>query len=255
MMAPWRIWTRSFLLQSVWNFERLQNVGWAWAITPGLRTLIPDPVLRARVLRRHMDFFNTNPFLAPSIMGAVLRLEADATTTGNRDSSAALALKAGLMGPLAALGDSFFWSAWRPFCALLAITLLWTAPGRASEPLFYVLVFTLPGWWIRWQGLRQGWEQGPGVVAWVRGLRLPEWVEGLRPAALLLLGGLAAALGRLKHPVSGADMPFSDNFIFLGAGFGMVLLMRLRVHAWLVVGLTCGVTLLLGLLAHERGLQ
>ncbi|MEW6042584.1 MAG: PTS system mannose/fructose/sorbose family transporter subunit IID, partial [Elusimicrobiota bacterium] len=33
---------RSFLLQSVWNFERMQNVGFLFTVLPSLKKIYPD---------------------------------------------------------------------------------------------------------------------------------------------------------------------------------------------------------------------
>jgi len=66
---------RTFLLQAVWNFERMQNVGWAWCMLPVLNRLYPDPKERAQAAKRHLEYFNTHPYLAGVILGCAARVE------------------------------------------------------------------------------------------------------------------------------------------------------------------------------------
>jgi mannose/fructose/N-acetylgalactosamine-specific phosphotransferase system component IID len=53
------VYWRSFFLQALWNFERLQNVGFAFGMLPIFRLLYPEPAQRRDVLLRHLSFFNT----------------------------------------------------------------------------------------------------------------------------------------------------------------------------------------------------
>ena len=69
-----RVFIRSFFLQSVMNYERMQNLGFAYVMEPALRHLYPKHQWNA-ALDRHLVFFNSNPYLTAAIIGAALKLE------------------------------------------------------------------------------------------------------------------------------------------------------------------------------------
>lgn len=238
--SRWSATWRCLLLQASWNFERLQNVGWAFCVEPALRELYPDPAARSAALRRHLEFFNTHPYMAGYVLGAALRAEEEASQAFGEERAAKAAqvsgLKLGLAGPLAAVGDTFYWATLRPAAALLGVAWLWLAPSpwQLCAPLVFLAAYNLPCLWLRGASVQQGYKRGLGVALHIARMGLPSLAEGLRFSSLLLVGALAGGLGRLAHPGSGARLPLTDNFLFLGAGLLMLLLLRLHLSAVLV---------------------
>ena len=53
---------RSTFLQGSWNYERMQNGGWAYSMIPALKKLYTTKEDRAAALKRHLEFFNTHPY-------------------------------------------------------------------------------------------------------------------------------------------------------------------------------------------------
>ncbi|MBW2277779.1 MAG: PTS system mannose/fructose/sorbose family transporter subunit IID, partial [Deltaproteobacteria bacterium] len=110
-----RVGLRLLVLQSAWSEGILQSVGLAYCLVPGLRRIHSTPAELDAAIRRHRTPFNTHPFLAGAIAGAVLRMEADGLppqqiASFTRDS----------MGPLGAVGDPFFRGALAPTASLIA---------------------------------------------------------------------------------------------------------------------------------------
>ncbi len=247
--ASWRIEAalRATLLQGAWNFERMQNLGWAYCMEPALRALYPDPARRAAALRRHLELFNTHPYLAPYVLGAALRAESEAAA-GRGGVEAVAAIKAGLSPALAAVGDSFFWANLRPAAGLLGVVWLWLAPGRLrlAAPLVFLGAYNLASLPLRLRGVRAGWLKGDGVAVHVARLGLPAKAEGLRRMALVLVAGLCGALARINQPAVGPS-PVADNFLFLGAGLLMLLLLRLSVRPVVLLVLCTLASLVLAL--------
>ena len=68
---------RSQFLQGSWNYERMQNGGWAFSLIPALKKLYPNPEDSKAALKRHLEFFNTHPYIASPILGVTLALEED----------------------------------------------------------------------------------------------------------------------------------------------------------------------------------
>ena len=186
-----RIFWRCLFMQAAWNRRGMQNLGFAYAIDPALRELYPDPEERRRALQRHLAFFNCHPYMAAAILGGAIHHE-ELVARGEEPDSAPGSFKATLQGPLAAVGDGFFWTALRPFlgaAAALGVLLVgWKALVAA------VVAYNAVHLWIRFRLLRLGYERGDAVVAEIRRLALPELAGRLRLGAAALCGLAAAAL-------------------------------------------------------------
>src|SRR5690625_6663735 len=56
---------RSNLWQGSWNFERMHALGFMYTMVPTLKRLYPENNdERKAAMRRHLEFFNTQPFMA-----------------------------------------------------------------------------------------------------------------------------------------------------------------------------------------------
>ena len=64
-----KVWWRSQFLQGSWNYERMQNLGWAYSLIPAIKKLYTNKEDQAAALKRHLEFFNTHPYVAAPIMG------------------------------------------------------------------------------------------------------------------------------------------------------------------------------------------
>ena len=117
-----RVFWRCLFLQAAWNRRGMQNLGFAYAIDPALRALYPAAAQREEALRRHLGFFNCHPYMAAAIVGGAIHHE-EKVAAGAEPGDQPLAYKQTLQGPLAALGDGFFWTALRPFFGALGAVL------------------------------------------------------------------------------------------------------------------------------------
>lgn len=197
-----RVFLRSFFLQAGWNPEGMQNLGFCYAITPALAALYPDEAQRRRALERHLDFFNCHPYLAAAILGATIFQE-ERVARGELAPEAPAQLKRALGPPLAALGDGFFWLGLRPACALLA-ALCVPVLGLGSLLVFlglYNAVHLAARASLFFGGVRRG----PGVVEWVKQLRVSSATRALKITSSLAAGALAgttvlASFGP-RHPL------------------------------------------------------
>ncbi|HYO74062.1 MAG TPA: PTS system mannose/fructose/sorbose family transporter subunit IID, partial [Archangium sp.] len=126
-----RVFLRSLFLQASWNPQGMQNLGLAYAIYPALERLYPERQALEAAVRRHLVFFNTHPYVAAAIVGGVLYHE-QRIARGEEPPDKVVAFKAALMGPLAALGDGFFWLSLKPAtgavcAALVPVLAAWAA--------------------------------------------------------------------------------------------------------------------------------
>ncbi len=111
-----RIIVRSFFIQGAWNFKGMQNIGFVYAILPGLRAIHGNNYESFKnALKRYFTFFNTQPYMAPTIMGACLHHEAKG------DAHRVEELQRTMESSLAAIGDTFFWQDLKPIASLLSL--------------------------------------------------------------------------------------------------------------------------------------
>jgi PTS system mannose-specific IID component len=175
------IFIRSLSIQASFNFWRMQNLGFLFALLPLLRQQREDPQRLATSLSRHLQMFNTHPYLAAPIIGSVVKIESE----GGGEEAASL--KEALMGPYAGIGDTFFWGALRSFVSvgttILALLGLWMAP------LAYLIVYNPPHFWVRGMGYWEGVRRGKNGIGFIRQLDLPVIAGRLRHLTLFLTGG------------------------------------------------------------------
>ncbi|MFC3928664.1 PTS system mannose/fructose/sorbose family transporter subunit IID [Streptococcus caprae] len=156
-----KVWWRSTFLQGSWNYERMQNLGWAYAMIPAIKKLYTKKEDQAAALERHLEFFNTHPYVASPIIGVTLALEEERANGAAIDDTAIQGVKIGMMGPLAGIGDPVFWFTVRPILGALGASIA-MAGGNIMGPLIFFLgwnairMFFL--WWTQEFGYRAGSE-------------------------------------------------------------------------------------------------
>jgi len=171
-----KIFLRSFLIQSSLNFRRMQNIGFAYSVLPLKKSGVWNNGEWANFLQRHVQLFNTHPYMSAPIVGSVVK--AEEAPVKDRAGETAVHLKKTLMGPYAAIGDGFFWGTWRPFAGIVAVFLAlmdfpWT-------PLVFVVLYNSLHLWIRGRGFLEGYRNGNGGFQFIQALKLPEMNTRIR---------------------------------------------------------------------------
>ena len=229
----WRVLSRSLFIQAGFNAEGMQSLGLLYALFPALEELYPDPHDQQEAARRHLATFNTHPYVAAAIIGGVLFHEAR-IADGEEAPEKVAEFKSALMGPLAALGDGFFWLSLRPAVGAVAVaTLPWL--GAWSAVLFLAL-YNFVHVWARGKLFFLGLEKGEGMIAEISALRIPAWSERLRRVTAGCAGGLAAFLAlQYGAQQGGAGAPLLAGGCLLFGGLAWVLVSRARVSPYLVL--------------------
>lgn len=121
-----KMFIKAFFIQALWNFERLQNIGFLFVLKPFIDKVYLNPDRKKEALLRHTGFFNTHPYMANIIIAMTANAEKE--IAGNEGTDKKIPdtnfIKSIMAGPLAAIGDSFFWGTLRPFTAFLSIFLV-----------------------------------------------------------------------------------------------------------------------------------
>ena len=123
------ICNRHQFLQGTWNFERMQNGGWAYSMIPAIKALYKDKDSQSQALKRHLEFYNTHPYVSAPVLGVTLAMEEERANGTPIDDAAINGVKVGMMGPLAGVGDPVFWFTIRPILGALGACLLYTSPS------------------------------------------------------------------------------------------------------------------------------
>jgi PTS system mannose-specific IID component len=181
------VYFRSFLIQASWSFDRMQSLGFAYAMIPALRRVYPDPEEYRTRLILHMEYFNTQPYLASFILGAAVRMEEERASGQSRAIDVS-ALKNTLMGPMGALGDSFFWGALKPLSVLIAVAALMS--GVWWAPLLFLVLYNSWHVWLRTELLVWGYRSAGDVVSLVARYRFTRIARLFKAVALCVLGGM-----------------------------------------------------------------
>lgn len=93
--------------QMCFNYENMQAGGWVWSMQPALEKIYGDnPKLISEKNKKYYQFYNTHPWISNLILAACIAIE---ETKDEEATDAAIALRTGLMGPLAGIGDAIIW--------------------------------------------------------------------------------------------------------------------------------------------------
>jgi mannose PTS system EIID component len=180
-----KIFLRSFFIHATLNFRRMQNLGFVYAMIPLLRERKLPESDEKEILIRHLQMFNTHPYLSAPLIGSIISLE-EQRPEGD-DASSIMMVKQSLMGPYAAIGDTFFWGALRPCAGICAVGLAWL--GWILAPLAFILIYTPAHIWVRAKGFIEGYRRGKQGIEFVRRIDLPRIATRVRWLSLIVLSG------------------------------------------------------------------
>lgn len=179
---------RSTFLQGSWNYERMQNGGWAYSMIPALKKLYTTKEDRAAALKRHLEFFNTHPYLAAPILGVTLALEEERANGAPVDDVAINGVKVGMMGPLAGVGDPVFWFTARPIIGALGASL--AISGNIVGPILFFVLWNVLRIAFLWYTQEFGYRAGSKITDDLSGGLLQKVTRGAAMMGMFVLGAL-----------------------------------------------------------------
>lgn len=196
-----RVFWRSFQMEFSWNYERQMNLAFVYALIPVLKKLYPQKAALAAALKRHLVFFNTTPHIVTLLLGITTAMEEKNSQQQEMDGTAIDNVKASLMGPLAGLGDSFFWGTLRLIATGIGTSL--ALQDNILGPILFLLVFNVPHILVRWLFTRWGYVLGTGVLHRVQKSGMMESLTyGASIIGLMVVGAMAASMINITIPIS-----------------------------------------------------
>ena len=183
-----KVCLRSQFLQGSWNYERMQNGGYAFAMIPAIKKLYKDKVDQIAALKRHMEFFNTHPYIASPIIGVTLALEQEKANGAAVDDAAVQGVKVGMMGPLAGIGDPVFWFTLRPILGAMCASI--AMDGNMLGPIMFFLLWNIIRFGFMWYTQEFGYKVGNQITENLSGNLLENITRGASILGMFVLGAL-----------------------------------------------------------------
>ena len=179
---------RSYFLLASFNYERMQNGGVAYPLIPAIKKLYQTKEDRAAALKRHLEFFNTHPYVAAPIMGVTLALEEEKANGTDIEDAAIQGVKIGMMGPLAGIGDPVFWFTVRPILGALGASL--AQAGNIAGPLIFFIGWNLIRMAFLWYTQELGYKAGSEITKDMSGGILKDITKGASILGMFILAVL-----------------------------------------------------------------
>ena len=217
-----RVALRTLFIQAGFSPEAMQTLGLLYALEPAWPHLYPDPAQRQQAVSRHLSPFNTHPYAAAALIGGILFYEVK-LARGESTPEEVARFKQTLMGPLAALGDGFFWLSLRPATGALGVALVPSLGVWA--PLAFLGMYNTVHLATRAWLFVEGYRLGGGLVMRVAQLKVPMWSNRLRSVAAAVAGGMGAWLALSGAALGSGGTGLGVGCLALGAG-GVLLMER-----------------------------
>lgn len=195
------VFWRSFQMEFSWNYERQMNLAFVYAMIPVLKKLYTRKEDLACALKRHLAFFNTTPHIVTLILGITAAMEEKNSQSKGMDAASVDSVKASLMGPLAGLGDSFFWGTLRLIATGIGTSL--ALKGSILGPILFLLVFNIPHLAVRFLFTRWGYVLGTGVLQRIQKSGMMESLTyGASIIGLMVVGAMTASMIDITIPIT-----------------------------------------------------
>lgn len=185
----WRWWYGNL---TCFSHEHMQTFGYMWAMLPIIKELYPSHEEQCQKLQTYYPFFNTEPQIGSIVVGITAGLEeARANGADGIDDEMINGIRAGLMGPLAGIGDSLIVGTYIPI--LLGIALGFAEGGSAVGPLFYIIVWNATSIWFQHYIYMLGYSLGGSAVELLVGERATAFRNSVITMGQVIVGAMAAS--------------------------------------------------------------
>lgn len=170
--------------------EHMQTFGYLTSMLPIVEELYKDKAEQKEAMQTYTAFFNTEPQLGALVVGITAGLEEARANGDTVDGETINGMRAGLMGPIAGIGDSLVVGTLIP--VLLGIALGLSKGGNPIGALFYILVWNV----LIYGGMRfayfKGYELGDKAVEFLVGPKGQALRKAISVIGGMVIGAVAA---------------------------------------------------------------
>jgi PTS system mannose-specific IID component len=216
-----RVFMRSFFVQGCWNYQGMQNVGFAFGMMPVVKEADRNKKERVGLLTSYLTYFNTHPYLASAIIGAAASVQIERGAEAEREIRE---IKDTLSNPFAALGDALFWSTLKPLFSMTA--LIAGLVGGILSPLVFLFLYNTVHLWVRTTGFIHGMRGRMDLMRYVKRMDIPNLSAHLKGMTVILLGLFVAALPFFMPLPIGREFPWWLGILPVVGVFVVAVLVR-----------------------------
>ena len=170
--------------------EHMQTFGYLAAMLPVVDELYDTDEEKVNALRTYTAFFNTEPQIGTMVVGLTVGLEEARANGETIDDETINGIRAGLMGPLAGLGDSIIVGTFIPI--LLGIALGLSTGGSVIGPLFYIIAWNVLMYFGMKYAYNQGYKLGGSAVEALVGPQSNALRSSIVMVGTMVIGAVAA---------------------------------------------------------------
>lgn len=179
-----------------WNYERMQGLGYLTAMLPVIEKLYGnDPEMKAKALRVHSQFFNTQPAMGDIIFGMDIAIEEELRNEVGLNTAASV--KTALMGPFAGVGDTIFSMIAGAVFGSIAASM--AVEGNALGVALWVAWFVTVLFVLRPIFFEIGYKNGIKLVTTLSA-QLNAFTEAASVLGLVVVGGMIPSM--VKFPLT-----------------------------------------------------
>lgn len=194
--------------------EHMQTFGYLCAMLPLVEELYDNEDDKAKAMNTYTAFFNTEPQLGSVIVGITAGLE-EARAGGEEDvdEETINGLRAGLMGPIAGIGDSLVVGTVIPI--LLGIAMGMSTGGSPLGAIFYIIVWNL----FAYFGMRfmyfKGYELGGKAVDFLIGAQGEALRDAITTLGGIVIGAVSATWVSVKTSLELINQETGEAYVVL----------------------------------------
>ncbi len=250
-----------FLLQCSWNYERMQALGYLFSILPALKRIYRDNELLKRAAKIHLEFFNTNPFLAPILVGVNVAIEE--RNLGNFELIRSL--RRGLMGAFMGIGDGLvIFSVGGILLVMGSVLSLQSMvnPLYAYVPLIVILIFDSVFIPFKLKGSELGYKGGLKIIDFLAKEKIKKLKDAFEQLSLLTMGALipvishlrVSSLSHMAMEIKFISTIISINKFISGVISLLALLLMKKLYGWYGILFSLLMIFLIGFLLGALGI-
>jgi mannose/fructose/N-acetylgalactosamine-specific phosphotransferase system component IID len=154
----------------------------------------------AVAMKRHLMFYNVQPTLTALVIGSTAAMEEEI-----EDKDTIVAYKAGVMGPMAGIGDSIYWFTIRPIVMAIGASL--ALQGSILGPIVAFVLWNVINMGTKYFWMTQGYKRGMQLMEQLRGGLIEKITKAAAVVGLMVMGTLIITFVSVKTTLA---IPLKD---------------------------------------------
>lgn len=198
-------------------YSRLMGPSWAYSMYPFMNWLYKDkdPEVKKENLKRQAQFWNCEAVMHDLGIGIIASMEKDHAETGKTTVESIEAVKAALIGPLSAIGDTFSWVIWRVL--VTGIALNFCLQGSIIGPILFYVLYNAPKYVLRWYLVLLGYRSGSQVLEQMgESGMMQQLTKAASILGVFMMGGMITMMVKVnvvaQFSMNGLELSVADMF-------------------------------------------